>query len=307
MDRGADVRPGGGRPDRRGRRARLGRLDLAFLGLLLAFGCWTLLSATWSPSTTSAVFEAQRILAYLGVVLLALLVVEKRTAPLLLGGCLAGVTLVAGYALLTRLLPGRLATFDTIAGYRLSDPIGYWNGLGIYAAMGVLLAVGFLARAERTAARAAAAALPVVLVTTLYFTFSRGSWIALAAGFAVAVAFDPARLRLLVAVARRCPVVCDRGVAGVALRRAHHPGCLARRGALAGSHAAAGACSAHPRLGRGRAGAGAGRPKGRSVGAAYAASSPASSSWWPWRASGWCGRETGISGLGRPVGLDAVP
>ena len=179
--------------------ARLRRLDLTFLGLLLAFGCWTLLSAVWSPSTTSTVFEAQRTLAYLGVVLLALLVVRKTTAPLLLGGVLTGVTVVAGYALLTRLLPGRFASFDTVAGYRLSDPIGYWNGLGIYAAMGILLAVGFLARAERTASRAVAAALPVVLVTTLYFTYSRGAWIALAAGFAVAVAFDPARLRLLVA------------------------------------------------------------------------------------------------------------
>ena len=99
-----------------GAHARLGRLDLVFLGLLLAFGCWTLLSAWWSPSPTSAVFEAQRILAYLGVALLVLLIVERRTAPLLLGGCLAGVTLVAGYALLTRLLPGGLATFELDLG-----------------------------------------------------------------------------------------------------------------------------------------------------------------------------------------------
>jgi hypothetical protein len=185
--------------------ARLGRLDLTFLGLLIAFGCWTLLSAAWSPSTTSSVLSAQRILAYLGVLLLVLLVVEKRTAPLLLGGCLAGVTLISGYALLTRLLPGSLASFDTLSGYRLSDPVGYWNGLGVYAAMGILLAVGFLARAERTAARVAAAALPVVLATTLYFTFSRGSWLALAAGLAVAVVFDPARLRLLVAALAVAP------------------------------------------------------------------------------------------------------
>ncbi len=179
--------------------ARLRRLDLTFLGLLLAFGGWTLLSVTWSTSTTSAVFETQRTLAYLGVVLLALLVVERKTAPLLLGGCLAAVTTISGFALLTRLLPGRFATFDTVAGYRLSDPVGYWNGLGLYAVMGILIAVGFLARAERPASRAAAAALPVVLVATLYFTYSRGAWIALAAGFAVAVAFDPYRLRLLVA------------------------------------------------------------------------------------------------------------
>ena len=179
--------------------ARLGRLDLAFLALLAGFGGWALLSAVWSPSTTSAVFEAQRTLAYLGVVLLVLLVVHRGTAPLLLGGCLGGISLVAVYALLSRLLPDQVGEFDPISGYRLSEPIGYWNGLGIYAAMGALLAVGFLARARHTVARAVTAALPVLLVTTLYFTFSRGAWIALIVGLLVGVVFDPARLRLLAA------------------------------------------------------------------------------------------------------------
>ena len=179
--------------------ARLGRLDLALPVALAGLGGWALLSAVWSSSTTSAVFEAQRTLAYLGVALLTLVIVNQRTAPLLLGGCLAGVTVVAGYGLLTRLLPDRLASFDPISGYRLSEPIGYWNGLGVYAVMGALLAVGFLARSEQTVIRVLAAATPVVLVTTAYFTFSRGAWIALAVGFVVAVAFEPARLRLLVA------------------------------------------------------------------------------------------------------------
>ena len=90
--------------------------------------------------------------------------------------------------------------FDTLAGYRLTDPIGYWNGLGIFAAMGVLLALGFAARARVSLARGIASALPVVLISTLFFTFSRGAWVALAVGLVVGVLVDPRRLQLLATV-----------------------------------------------------------------------------------------------------------
>jgi O-antigen ligase len=178
-------------------RVRLSRLEMSFLALLLAYDGWILLSCIWSISVTSTVFEAQRTLAYLGAAFVLLLVVTRRTSTHLLAGALAGVTAVATFACLTRLLPDRFVAFDSVAGYRLSDPIGYWNGLGVFSAMGVLLALGFAARAQSPLARAAASALPVVLVSTLYFTFSRGAWIALAFGLVVAIAVDPRRLRLI--------------------------------------------------------------------------------------------------------------
>ena len=71
--------------------------------------------------------------------------------------------------------------FDPVAGYRLTEPVGYWNGMGILAAMGVLLALGFAARARTISARAVSAALVVLLLPTVYFTFGRGPWIALGA------------------------------------------------------------------------------------------------------------------------------
>ncbi len=178
-------------------RVRLSRPETAFLILLLAFGCWVMLSATWSVSVTSTVLEAERVLAYFGTTLLLLLVVTRRTAPFLLAGSLAGTGVVATYALLTRVLPDRFAGFDSAAGYRLSDPLGYWNGLGIFCAMGTLMALGLAARARSPLARAFFSALPVILVATLYFTFSRGAWIALAFGLAVTIAVDPRRLRLV--------------------------------------------------------------------------------------------------------------
>ena len=75
---------------------------------------------------------------------------------MLLGAVFAGIVAVTGYALLTRLFPDRIGTYDRLAVYRLADPVGYWNGLGVLAAMGSLLALGIAARAERTWARALA-------------------------------------------------------------------------------------------------------------------------------------------------------
>src|SRR6478752_7353562 len=63
--------------------------------------------------------------------------------------------------------------------------------------MGTVLALGFAARARTVPARAFGSAAPIVLVPTLYFTFSRGGWAALVIGVAVAVALDSRRLQLL--------------------------------------------------------------------------------------------------------------
>ena len=112
-------------------------------------------------------------------------------------GCWAAITLVCAYGLATRLFPERLGYTDSIAGYRLEAPLGYWNALAIFAAIGTLLAAGFVARGRRLAVRMLAAASTVVLVPTLYFTFSRGGWIALAAGLVTIVLLDTRRLQFL--------------------------------------------------------------------------------------------------------------
>jgi hypothetical protein len=174
-------------------------LQLAFLGGLAGLGVWTLLSTAWSIDSVETVHEAQRMLAYVAVAAALLLAVRVRAVPTLLGGILAGITVPSLYGLGTRLFPDRLGAFDPVAGYRLSEPLGYWNGLGIFAAMGVLLALGLAARARTLVARGIAGALPVVLLPTVYFTFGRGPWIALAAAFLVAIAIDPRRLQLLAA------------------------------------------------------------------------------------------------------------
>ncbi len=165
---------------------------VALAGLLI----WILASSAWTPSAGEPVREAERLLVYVSAALAFPLIVRRRGAAALLGGLLAGITAVAIYALATRLFPDRLGTFDAIAGYRLSEPLGYWNALAIFAALGVLLALGLAARAPGLAVRALAAASLVPLCLAVYFTFSRGGWLALAIGLAAALAFDRRRVSL---------------------------------------------------------------------------------------------------------------
>jgi O-Antigen ligase/Tetratricopeptide repeat len=178
----------------------VGRAQLAFFGAALALVCWIWLSTAWSSSATDPVLEGQRALVLLGGVVAALVAVERGTVRPLLGGVLGGIVMVSAYGLATRLFPERLGSFDPVAGYRLATPVGYWNGLGVVAAMGTVLALGFAARGETRWGRVLGFASTILLLPTLYFTFGRGPWIALAVGLCTAVAIDPRRLQLVSAL-----------------------------------------------------------------------------------------------------------
>jgi len=176
-------------------RPNLGLRSLAIPALLGLLVLWTLASSAWG-SPSEAVPEAERTLVYFSAALALALVLRRGATTGLLIGLWAGSTAVCLYALATRLFPEQLAVFDPIAGYRLSEPVGYWNALGLLAALGALLSFGLAARAESLIVRLFAAATVVPLALTCYFTFSRGAWLAMAAGLVVAVLLDPRRLQL---------------------------------------------------------------------------------------------------------------
>ena len=188
-------------------RVELGSLEIILIGLLAAFLVWTTASETWSVAAPAAIRELERGLLLLSALLAAMLLVRHHMRPVL-GGVLGGITIACGYGLATRLFPSHLGgAFDAIAGYRLDEPLGYWNAVGLFAAMGTLLAIGFAARGRTVLARGFGSAAPIILVPTLYFTFSRGAWAALAIGLAVAVAIDRRRLQLLATSLALSPLV----------------------------------------------------------------------------------------------------
>jgi hypothetical protein len=181
-----------------GRVAAPGPLRAAFVCLVGALAVWIALSTIWSLSASASAREVERVLVYVALAAALAFVLRRGDGPAVVGGALVGIVAVAAWGLATRLFPDRFDSFDDpFNSYRLAEPLGYWNATGLLAAIGVLLALGVAAHARRkTVAVVAAAALPV-LVSTLYFTFSRGAWAALIIGFVSSVALDPRRLRLL--------------------------------------------------------------------------------------------------------------
>ena len=135
--------------------------------------------------------EAQRTLVYVAAVVAAVAVGGR-----LLAGTLAGIGVVCAYAVGQRLLEGPPDPPDPFEGTLLQEPLGYANGLGGLAAIGV-------AAASRPRASAPPAARSLrrsggLFLVTLVLTESRGGWVAALAGAAVALSLAWGRRRLAV-------------------------------------------------------------------------------------------------------------
>ena len=172
--------------------------------LLAAFTAWTGLSSIWTLSPTQTALETQRVAVYAACFLAAALWVRRSPASLL-GGTWAAIALVCCWSLLTRLVPDHFGVDYVGSGNRLASPVGYWNALGLFAAGGAILALSLASEAITRWVRAAAASSMPVLVTTLYFTYSRGAWIAIAAGLLVFAFASPRPARLVAVGAALAP------------------------------------------------------------------------------------------------------
>lgn len=151
------------------------------IGAFALLAVWTLLSQHWSHSPSRALLEFDRTLMYL--LALALFATFRRDPKRIrwqVRALALGIAIVAGLALSTRLLPHLLSIAPTPYVDRLSYPLTYWNALGSFTAIGLLLCFHMTSDAREPAAvRVLSAAATPILATTIFFTFSRG---AIAAG-----------------------------------------------------------------------------------------------------------------------------
>ncbi len=166
------------------------------LGLLLAFTFLTAASVVWSVQPDASWHDAGRMLAYSAVfgVGLALVRVAPDRWPAIIGGVALAAVVVCGYALATKVFPGKLAPSNAYA--RLEEPFGYWNAIGLTAAMGAICCLWLGAR--RTGhALLSALAYPAMglLLLTLVLAYSRGALAAFAVGVALWFCVVPLRLR----------------------------------------------------------------------------------------------------------------
>src|SRR5437588_9652084 len=142
----------------------IGRSQWIFLGGLVSFVLWSAASSLWASGPTQPLLEMQRDLVYLGgIALVATMARGASGARAVSVGLLAAVVAASAYGLASRLFPTRFGVFDPIAASRLSEPLGYWNALGLFAAMGALLAAAFALSASTPPARGLAGAAYCVL------------------------------------------------------------------------------------------------------------------------------------------------
>jgi O-antigen ligase len=166
------------------------------VGLLLAFSALSALSVVWSVQPDASWQDAGRMFACSAVFGAAVTLVRLAPDrwPAILGGLALAATIVCAYALATKVFPGRLAPAITYA--RLEEPYGYWNAIGLTAAMGVVCCMWLGARRAGHALLSALAypAMGIMLVT-LMIAYSRGALVALAIGLALWFCIVPLRLR----------------------------------------------------------------------------------------------------------------
>ncbi|HEX4011419.1 MAG TPA: O-antigen ligase family protein [Solirubrobacteraceae bacterium] len=172
------------------------RWGLASVGLFGLFTAFAALSILWSVQPDWSWYGTDQLLAYLsafaGAVALARVFPARWTA--LVGAMAVGMTALAGYSLLAKVFPATLAAASTYG--RLQAPFGYWNAIGLAAAMGVPACLWAAARREGgPLTRAAAAPAMTVLFSVIVLSYSRSAALAAVIGGGVFIVFVPLRLR----------------------------------------------------------------------------------------------------------------
>jgi tetratricopeptide (TPR) repeat protein len=165
--------------------------------LMLALAGLTALSITWAANPADTWLEANRTFAYLAI--FAAATALAHAVPHRWGAVLGAITLsavvISAYAVMTKILPAALNPDEIYS--RLSEPFGYWNSVGLMAALGVpgLLWLGTRRTGHQTLNALAYPALGLVLLTIL-LSYSRGALLAavVGGGFWVATV-KPRRLR----------------------------------------------------------------------------------------------------------------
>ncbi|MEI7890262.1 MAG: hypothetical protein WCI34_08120, partial [Actinomycetes bacterium] len=143
---------------------------LALLGLTAL----TAISFLWAPDLGLVVADLTGLLLYSGFALAATSALDNpmtRSAvePLVW----LTIVVAAGYGLSERFFPGAFTLeHSKIAFGRLSQPLGYWNAMGVLCGLGVVIGTRLAADPRRSVLlRCAAAVSSPILMAALWLTF----------------------------------------------------------------------------------------------------------------------------------------
>jgi O-antigen ligase len=169
--------------------------------LLAAFCLWTLISIIWAPSAENAFNEFNRVSLFLAVFLLLSLLAGRGNVDRWADGLTLAIVAIALVALTSRLFPGVfpgrgiLASFPT-AAIRLNFPLGYWNGLATFVALGIPLALRVAIGCRNSIVRGIALASLPIAASVIYLASSRGGALTALVGTAAFFALSERRWSL---------------------------------------------------------------------------------------------------------------
>ncbi len=168
------------------------------VALFAAFTAFAALSIVWSVQPDWSWFGANQLLSYLcafaGAVALGRL--APRSWPPVVGGVAAAMAALCAHSLLAKVFPATLATANTFG--RVQAPFGYWNAIGVAAALG--LAPALWGATRRTGAavgvlRALCVPAMTLMISVVVLSYSRSALLAALVGGGAWLAFVPLRLR----------------------------------------------------------------------------------------------------------------
>ncbi len=177
----------------------IGHLGWVTVALLATFLVWTLIATGWTQSVERTVTEVGRLSTFLGIFVLALLVLRRETVRPLVNGVAVAFALVGLFAVLSRLYPGafphdQVDSFFPGSATRLNYPLNYANGTGNFLAIGLPLLLFLATRARTIAGQALGAAAVPVSVLAIVMTASRGGVLTAIVAVVAFYALSPDRL-----------------------------------------------------------------------------------------------------------------
>jgi hypothetical protein len=160
-------------------RARVSRAAWIIAGVFALFAVWTFASIWWAKSAENAFIEFNRTTMYLAILLIGVLAGTRGNLRRWADGLALAAAAVAVLSLVSRAFPSTFSlqgfpTFLPGVATRLSFPIGYWNGLGIFVGFAYPLWFGLALRANRWWQRILALMPFPAFATVIYLTSSRG-------------------------------------------------------------------------------------------------------------------------------------